>query len=378
VALLRILYIDTGLGLAGGQISLVELLRHLAGHRFQPFVCSPKGSALEKKCGELAVAWLPLPTRSVHLSTRQAGAVAGVVGDLFDSLYGVGLLAAHIRANRIDIVHANTFKSALVGGMACLLLRRPMIFHDRTHIAHGVLGRLVASMASRIIVVSQAVGAKHKGRAGRKARLVYDGIDTDRFVPAGEEPSEKAVCFLGRISEEKGLLSLVECAGLILASVPAARFLVAGEPFTPADAKYLESVKARIHTLHLDHAFEFLGHVDDVRPVLNRSTVLALPSKNEPLGLVVLEAMALRRPVVAFDIGGPREIVTSEVDGILVPPGNLAGFAQAVVRMLTDKELARHIGEMGRQTVTSRFSSTLMAGHIEEVYRGICPGAGEG
>jgi glycosyltransferase involved in cell wall biosynthesis len=106
--------------------------------------------------------------------------------------------------------------------------------------------------------------------------------------------------------------------------------------------------------------------------------VLALPSKNEPLGLVVLEAMALRRPVVAFDIGGPREIVTSEVDGILVPPGNLAGFAQAVVRMLTDKELARHIGEMGRQTVTSRFSSTLMAGHIEEVYRGICPGAGEG
>ncbi|MFH1219329.1 MAG: glycosyltransferase [Candidatus Eisenbacteria bacterium] len=378
MAPLRILYIDTGLGLAGGQVSLVELLKHLAGHRFQPFVCSPEDSALEKKCSELGVVWLPLPTKSVHLSTRQGGAVAGVVRDLFDSLYGVGLLAARIRANRIDIVHANTFKGALVGGLACLFVRRPMIFHDRTHIDHGVLGRLVASMASRIIVVSHAVGAKHKGRAGRKARLVYNGIDTDRFAPTGAEPLQKAVCFLGRISEEKDVLSLVECASLVLASVPAARFLVAGEPFTPNDAKYLESVRARIRDLRLDHAFEFLGHVDDVRPVLNRSTVLALPSKNEPLGRVVLEAMALRRPVIAFDIGGPREIITSEVDGILVPPGDLAGFARAIVRMLTDRELAHRFGEMGRQTVTSRFSSTLTAGHIEEVYREICPGAGEG
>ena len=374
---LKTLYIDTGVGLAGGQTSLIETLKHLDTNRFQPVVASPEESRLRLKCRELGVSWLPLPTKSVHLSARRGSPTVAAVRDLISSLYAVGYLAVKIRTNGIAIVHANTFKGALVAGGACLITRRPMIFHDRTNIAHGALGRVVAFMASRIIVVSKAAGSKYGPRAARKLRLVYDGIDIDHFVPVGEAASGMTVGFLGRISEEKGLMSLVECAGSILASVPSARFLVGGEPFTPADASYLESVKVRILDLGLKDKFEFLGHVDDVRTLFGRIRVLTLPSKNEALGLVVLEAMAMQKPVVAFDIEGPREIISSNVDGVLVAPGDLTGFSDAVITLLRDEKLARCMGERGRVTVASKFSSVDSARRIGEVYREICRRLGE-
>jgi glycosyltransferase involved in cell wall biosynthesis len=290
-----------------------------------------------------------------------------------EALRGIRFLASAIRRSRIDIVHANTFKAALVGGIACLAARRPMVFHDRILVTHGIVGRLVAVMARRIIVVSESVATKHKGAAARKSRMIHDGIDVNRFAPSAAPAPDAVVGFIGRLSEEKGLASLVEAAGAVLERVRAARFVVVGEPFTPEDARHLAEVKTRIRDLGLVAAFDFRGYVEDVRDFLGAIRVLALPSRRESLGLVALEAMAVGRPVVAFNVGGLREIITNNEDGILVSPGDVPAFARALISLLEDAGLARRMGEKGRAVVVSRFSSDLSARRTMDVYEEICP-----
>jgi L-malate glycosyltransferase len=370
---LKVLYIDTCVGLAGGQVSLIELLKHLDARTFAPTVACPAESAMRRRCEELGVAWLPLPFRSVHLSGRTGRGAGARLRSAGESLRGIGFLISTIRRSRIDIVHANTFKAALVGGIACLAARRPMVFHDRIQITHGVLGKIVACMAGRIIVVSESVGSKHKGAAAHKSRMIHDGIDVSRFAPSAAPAPDAVVGFIGRLSEEKGLASLVEAAGAVLERVRAARFVVVGEPFTPEDARHLVEVKVRIRDLGLTAAFEFPGYIEDVRDFLGTIRVLALPSRREPLGLVVLEAMAVGRPVVAFDVGGPREIITNNEDGILVSPGDVPAFARALISLLEDAGLARRMGEQGRAAIVSRFSSDLSARRTMDVYEEICP-----
>ncbi|MFH1314167.1 MAG: glycosyltransferase family 4 protein [Candidatus Eisenbacteria bacterium] len=374
----RILYVDTGVSIAGGQISLIEILKCLDTARFTPVVCSPGGSRMRAVCMERGVTWLPIPFRSIHVSS-QAGdrvsgdRVSGGLKDAFGSLYGVFHLARLIRKHKIDIVHANNFKAALIGGVASALAGRPMIFHDRIHITHGALGWFTALLAARIVVVSRAVAAKHGRYMTRKVNLVYDGIDVDKFTARGESGQTNRVCYVGRISEEKAILRLVDAAPLVLEHVPDARFVVAGEPFTPDDEAYLEKIRQRIDKFGLAARFEFPGYVDDVPELLQSISVFALPSRKEPLGLVVMEAMALRKPVVAFDTGGPQEIVTNGDDGVLVKPGDVAAFADAIAGLLKDPGTASRMGDKGRQTVVERFSSPIFVERIMQVYDEIAP-----
>jgi glycosyltransferase involved in cell wall biosynthesis len=300
---IRVLYVDTGLSIAGGQISLIEILKFLDTARFTPIVCSPPMSRMRRVCQERGVAWLPVPFRSVHLSLSGGSRTAASLKDAIGSLYGVFYLARVIRRHRIDIVHANNFKAALIGGMASLLAARPVIFHDRIRITHGALGWLAALVATRIVIVSKGLAAKHGPHMTRKVIVIHDGIDVDEFKARGQHQPGNLVCYVGRISEEKSILRLVEAAPAVLEQVPDAHFIIAGEPFTPDDKVYLEKIRKRIDELGLTAQFELPGYVDDVPGLLQNTRVFALPSRRESLGLALMEAMAVGKPVVAFGAG---------------------------------------------------------------------------
>jgi glycosyltransferase involved in cell wall biosynthesis len=364
----RVLYVDTGVGLAGGQYSLVEILKFLDTSRFRPIVCSPPTSGIKAKCREMDLEWLPLPFESVHLTSEGSGTLRGRVRDLIRSAYGIFYITGLIRRYGIDLVHANSFKAALASSLGSLLTGRPLVFHDRVHLSHRPLDWLVGLVARRIIAVSGTVAAKHRWPLRRKVRVIPSGIDSGRITPEARRPGAPTVCYVGRISEEKCIDRLVRAARQIVGDITGVRFVIAGSPFTEKDHVYFEHIKELTEQLGLRSVFEFAGYVEDVPGLLAACDVLVLPSRKEPLGRAMLEAMAAGRPVVAYRIGGPAEVIRDGQTGILVESGSIEGLAEAIVRLLKDEPLRKRIGSRARQDVVGRFSSGPVAEGIMGVY----------
>jgi glycosyltransferase involved in cell wall biosynthesis len=201
-----------------------------------------------------------------------------------------------------------------------------------------------------------------------KVRVIPSGIDTGGLGAVQREPGSPTVCYLGRISEEKGLERLIESAPMVLTEIPGVRFVIAGAPFTPVDQAYMAQLQNRIHELDLGDRFEFPGYVRDITAFFGACDILVLPSKKEPLGRVMLEAMAAKRAVIAYATGGPAEVITNGETGLLVEPGSIEGLASAIVKLLTDVELRSRLGAKASSMVAESFTSDKIAARIMQVY----------
>jgi glycosyltransferase involved in cell wall biosynthesis len=367
------MYLDTCVKMAGGQYSILTLLKRLDRSKYVPILFAPRRSELAERCKEISVETHWLPLKSISSEYGAKAALAARSWDFVCSLFGVFYLAWAMGRHRVDVVHANALKSAAVANIACLLARKPLVFHDRERTRHGLLARITARLARRVIVISSGLAGEHGEALRSKVNLIYDGIDTDYMSPGkvssdDGEPGGRAVCYLGRISWEKGVDLLLEAAGLVLARVPDAVFLVAGSPGSPSDVAYGQKLERTAGSMNLSEKFRLLGRVEDRRAFMMGADVVVVPSRREALGIVLLEAMSLEKPVVAFDIEGPNEIITDRKEGLLVEPEDVKGLAEAIVTILRDPELACLAGKSGRETVISRFSARTVAERISKIY----------
>ena len=377
---LRVLYIDTAVGLAGGQHGLIEILRHLDPREVEPVLGAPRGSRLEAFGAESGIERVDIPFESGHVIVGSEGSTPGARAGMGAAgtgaaFRGVAALAGAARRLGIDLMHANTFRAGLVAGVAARLAARPMIFHDRTLFGHLPAGYALWTLAKRVIVISRAVGAKYPRLWAGKLRLIPDMVDTDAFRPrpGQERPGEPVVGYLVRLDPEKGLVHLVRAAPRVLDRVPGARFRVAGEAFTPAGREYVEEVRREIDTLGLAGRFDFMGRVEDAPGFLAGVSVLALPSEAEGSGTAVLEAMAMERPVVAFDTGGQREIISDGRDGRLVSALDAEALGDALAGLLANPGEAALMGRMGREKVVERYSSGPVTAEICRLYAEVAP-----
>jgi glycosyltransferase involved in cell wall biosynthesis len=364
----RILYIDSGSGVSGGQFSLLEILRTLDRSRYTPLAAVVPGSGLEERCAELGVPWFGIPFQTAHASSDIGTSTGGRIKDAWRSLKGIGTITGLIRRESVDIVHTNTFKATLVGGLAALITRRPFIFHDRIMLKHWPLGGLAALVSDRVIAVCNAVRDKHVWPSRRKVIVIPSGINTDRLSPVPQDGPSMRVCYLGRMTGEKGVDTLVEAAAIVVGKVPDARFVFAGSPFTAEDGLFLDRIRRRIAELGLEQHVDFTGQVEDVPGLMAGCDLIVLPSRREAVGRVSLEAGAMGKPIVASATGGLRQSVRDGESGILVAPGDVRGFADAIVRLLTDRELAERMGRRGREIIASGYSSELTTRRIMAVY----------
>ncbi len=120
--------------------------------------------------------------------------------------------------------------------------------------------------------------------------------------------------------------------------------------------------------MKMEKEVTFLGFRRDVERFYSIIDVLACPSLGEALGNVCLEAMAFGKPVVASHVGGIPEVVQDGATGILVPPKDSRGLAQAILRLLSERELANRMGMAGRERVKSAFSQERLIHEVEEIY----------
>jgi glycosyltransferase involved in cell wall biosynthesis len=140
----------------------------------------------------------------------------------------------------------------------------------------------------------------------------------------------------------------------------------------------MESLESLVRRLDLSAAVMFTGFLEDVPQIIATFDVAVLPSYFEGMGRVLLEAMAMEKPVVGTRVGGIPDLIEEGVNGYLVSPGNEEELASGLLKILNDKNLAAKMGEAGRKKMTDRFSAETMVRSIEKVYlellekKGIC------
>lgn len=193
----------------------------------------------------------------------------------------------------------------------------------------------------------------------------FDGFLDPGPVKAryGIAPLDPTIFAAGRMSVQKGMDLLVEAVPMVLGFFPSAKFIISG------DGPEKETVVNRANELGVGHAIRFLGSLSrgEYSELMRSIDILALPSRNEPFGIVALEAWAAGKPVVATTAGGPREFVWHDVNGFLVD-ANPGGLAHGIGSLLADHDHCRALGRNGRAAVEDKFNWNAVAGYTEGVY----------
>jgi glycosyltransferase involved in cell wall biosynthesis len=187
-------------------------------------------------------------------------------------------------------------------------------------------------------------------------QIMPNGIQAEPFAavpdPSAETNARLVVGFLGRLQIEDKGLDLLLLALARQTGPPAASLEIAGGP-----PETIRILKARAAELGLEERVQFLGEVDDPVAALARWDLLVLPSRREGFGLVLVEAMAAGRPVVAARAGGIPEVVEDGVTGLLVPVDDVPALAAALDRMASDPGERVRLGRQGRQVALKKFSA---------------------
>lgn len=307
--------------------------------------------------------------------------------DPIQDLRSVSLLVSLLRRERVTILHAHGAKAGLVGRLAGLWARTPILLvtvHNSIFAAEwprwkkrvfAAAEAILARWTSRIITVSEALRQEIiKCEKLRPAQLVtiYNGIEPDLFClrenrealrsHLGLPVNQPVVITVARLASQKGIRYLVEAAALF---PPEHRpfFLVVG------DGPLRGELVRQAATLGVNKHLFFTGSRNDLPQLLNAADLLVLPSLTEGLGLVLLEAMAASLPVVATRVGGIPEVVVDGETGILVPPRDPAALAQAIEILLANPERARAMGAAGRERVRRFFTVEKMARSVMALYR---------
>ncbi|CAL1239031.1 glycosyltransferase [Candidatus Methylocalor cossyra] len=291
------------------------------------------------------------------------------------------LLRSLVRAYSPDLLHINT-GHLLHAGLAAAQCQLPTVWHIhapfpadslRYEDSVGTDGYawLLERLSTLVIGVSEDVcRSLTEYLPHQRVRLLYNGIDGDAVIQAAaDNPVDirqalgiprpaKLVIGVGRISAQKDFAAFARVAGLVSRTQPDTYFLIAGPK---QETEAVLRLDQEIDRLQLGERVFLLGPRSDIPGLIAQADLLLSTANYEGQGLAALEAMALGKPVVAMACQGLRECITHEHDGLLVNPGDEAGAAQAVQRLLDDPELARQLGANGRRSVQGRFSSNNYA-----------------
>jgi len=174
------------------------------------------------------------------------------------------------------------------------------------------------------------------------------------------------VAVVGRLDPQKGQTDFIRAASLVLRNHPDAHFLIVGEE-TKGESGFTTSLHRLIDELNLRHAVRFLPSTDDVPRLLAAIDILVLPSHAETFGYIVVEAMAMGKPVVATNAGGVPEIIEDGKSGLLFPPRDAQGMADHIVELLRNPEMYSGIASEARRRAASQFDFRVQMTRLEEM-----------
>ena len=397
----KILYVENGIGYGGAIICLRHLVRHLDRNRFEPLVVTGRTSPDYQAIGNEAQ-WQYIPDRyfdnvslrrrlakqawlnkvpSLHFISKQLLARGD---DLFNFLPFFLRLLWLAKCFRVDLIHANNEpfcnRAAL---LVAKVLQIPCICHIRGGDHEGSqLMQWTYSLPDHFISVSHWVAKTLQENlhiAGNKISVVYDGIALEKLNIYADgtqfrdsyhvADDDFAVGLVGLLIPWKGQVLFLEAAKLLRSKIPCLKMLIIGG--TPDDCIAYEALlRQRVKDEQLTEMIIFTGHISSMETVYNGlDVVLSASTQPEPLGTVVIEAMAMGRPIIAPNHGGAAEMIRHDETGLLFDPGDMQSLANAIEKLCCSKSLRVKLGENARSAALKSFAVEDHVRHIQSIYQ---------
>lgn len=371
---------------SGGERSMLAVLDGVRRAGYCVSVAAPPAGPLADALHARNVDLVPFDT---HACGERPCATAGLSSSGSGTVRQANrdTLRQHLRAilaeRKPDLLHANSLSMGRLSGPVAAALGVASIAHlrDIIRLSRQAIGDL--NRHRRILAVSEATRAFHvaAGLAAEKTHVLYNGVDPERFRPRpatgylhrslGLPPGVPLVGSIGQIGIRKGLDVLARAATMLQREMPEVHYLIVGQRWSDkSEARRFEADLQAVASGELSGRMHFLGYRDDMPEVLNELTVLAHPSRQEPLGRVLLEAAASGVAVVATNVGGTREIFPPGTDSArLVPPDDAASLAAAISEFVRDQSLRCRVAAAARRRAEEAFDVSVAAMNLVAHYR---------
>lgn len=370
----------------GAEKVLLELLSRLDRNRFVPIVVLPTDTRhINRLSPELAKLNIECCFIPLGVLRRKYFKLQKLPRFSFEVLAGVRQLVRLIRKRNITLVHTNT-NTILASPLAARLTRVPHIWsiHElmvEPATVRSALHYMIPRFSTRVVTVSQAVREhmlKDAAKFAGRFTFVRGAIDVEPFLNGkgrarvraewGVRDDEVLIGMAGRVTRWKGQSIFVQAAKLIAERHAKAKFAAVGGVFD-TEKFYMDRFRKEVRDAGLENKLTINDFRADMPDVFAAFDIFVLPSiLPEPFGLVVIEAMASGKPVVATAPGGPSETVVDGETGFLVPPSDASAIARVLEVLLADHQKRISMGDAGRRRAREVFSLPRYVTEFEELY----------
>jgi glycosyltransferase involved in cell wall biosynthesis len=379
----KVIFISHAVGVCGSEQALYTLLKGMDRSRCDPIVIVPCDGPLKKRLNDIGIrtficpvmTWMPFKQMFIFLFILKYYLLLPL------RIYKIMNI---IKREKVDLVFSNELL-LLEGGIAARLKHRPHIYHVhntllstyfRTYLPVEFIKWMTTKLADRMIFVSQKQMHELFGTSldEAKMRVVTQGFDTQYFsggdeadinwrFEAGISRSIPLAVLIATYDINKGPEDFLKAASIVSASLPDTEFAIIGG----GDTRYLRELKDLAIRLKISQKVFFMDSMEEIAPVYRSLDVLVCASKKETFGRTIVEAMLAGKPVVSTRCGGPEDTIIDGVTGLLVPPNSPQDMAEAILRILKDKDLAERMGREGKKRAERCYSMQMYARSVQEV-----------
>lgn len=360
---MNILFLSTHLN-AGGITSYVHTMASGLRRRGHHVHVATSGGNMEEEFASLGVKLLRL-----NICTKS---------ELDPRIYcALFTLVKYIRQNNIDLIHAQTRITQVMGACLNMITGKPYLSTCHGFFKRRLSRRWMPCWGNAVIAISKPV-KKHLASdfkvKARRIFLIESGIDLDEFALIDNETrkvhrrrhhlgDKPAVGMIARLSDVKGQDVLIEALNKVITHFRDIKLILVGE------GKMEKELRDIVKRLNLQDHVWFFPIVNRTYEMLSLFDIFVMPSRQEGLGLSIMEAQAAGLPVIASRVGGIPTLIEDGKTGILVKPGDWNELAEAIIRLLQDRARMNKIGLAGREFIKKNFSADRMLNEVEDLYR---------
>lgn len=301
-------------------------------------------------------------------------------------VWSIGWSLADLRRSllslRPDLVQANTVRAGIAATLATIGTRIPVIWHSHDilpehPVTRGVRWLAHSTRRNRLVACSQAAANSLRESDTREKHpgvtVILNGIETERYrrndelrrrmrEELGFASDTVGIGIVGQITKRKGQLGLIQTFAEVEKAVPNAVLVIVGAPLFNKDHDYLKLLHEEVERLGLQSSVLFLGHRSDASNVMQALEIIVVNSEVEPFALVLVEAMAMEKAVIATDSGGTTELIEPGINGDIVPVYDTPALAETMIRLATHPDIRAEYGAHGGRYVHAALTTERYIG----------------